>query len=331
MFSYLFAFSDKFSLAIGLWPFASLLLTLPVLAMLYHRDGRVSIWTALGSYLAILYALGLVCFTLYPLPDNGPGATGPGITYGIPPQLDPLAFIGDIRRDGLPAALQVIMNVALFVPFGFIFARGHRLRWQVVLVLGFATSLLIETAQLTGLFFSYPHAYRTFDVDDLAANTLGAGAGCALAWLVGRVLPSSVRESLEPTRKPGFVRRVTAFCLDMILSTVLTIVIAAVTQLAFRSAGQPEPFADGGMLRLSLAVLAVIELVVPALRGGCTPGGGFVRMTCETKVRTGWRRALFLMLRFAVIAVSNTAMPVAYPILGLFYLVKRQMPYDLLP
>ena len=136
-------------LALGLWPLASLVLTLPVLAILYRRDGRLRFWSALGAYLSVLYLLALMCFTLYPLPS---GNTGLGITYGVAPQLDFWVFIDDIRRDGKVAVLQLLANVAFFVPLGIIVGRGLRKGFGWALVLGFLVSLFVETAQLTGLF-----------------------------------------------------------------------------------------------------------------------------------------------------------------------------------
>ena len=91
------------------------MLTLPILAHLYHRDGRLRFWSAARAYLIVLYFLGLGCFTLYPLPA---GDAGIGITYGIAPQLDPLAFIADIRKDGITAVLQIVMNIIFFMPLG---------------------------------------------------------------------------------------------------------------------------------------------------------------------------------------------------------------------
>ena len=75
---FLAGFSRPFALALGLWPIASLVLTLPVLAILYRRDGRLRLWSAVGAYLSVLYLLSLVCFTLYPLPS---GDSGLGITW----------------------------------------------------------------------------------------------------------------------------------------------------------------------------------------------------------------------------------------------------------
>ena len=63
---FLGSYSENFAVALGLWPFMSLALTLPILAYLYHRDGRLRLGTAVGAYLTVLYGLGLVCLTLYP-------------------------------------------------------------------------------------------------------------------------------------------------------------------------------------------------------------------------------------------------------------------------
>lgn len=219
---FILSFTDKFVAALSLWPFASFMLTLPILAYLYHRDGRLKVWSAAGACLVVLYFLGLGCFTLYPLPS---GTEGLGITYGIAPQLNPIAFVGDIYRDGITAVLQIVMNVVFFVPLGFIAPRAFRMRFQTTLLLGFATSLLIETAQLTGFFWLYPYAYRTFDVCDLMWNTGGAVAGWWAARLLARVLPQAQRDEDSITTSPGFVRRSVAFMLDGIIVLVATLCV----------------------------------------------------------------------------------------------------------
>ena len=66
--SYVLYFSKPFALAIAIWPFLSLLLTLPVLALLYHRDNRLRFTSALTAYLVVLYLIALACFTMYPMP-----------------------------------------------------------------------------------------------------------------------------------------------------------------------------------------------------------------------------------------------------------------------
>lgn len=331
---FLGAFSDRFLIALGVWPFASFVLTLPILAFLYHRSGRVRFWSAAGAYASVLYGLGLVFFTLWPLPS---GDSGLGITYGVPPQLNPFAFIGDIRKDGMAAVFQIVANIAFFVPLGFILRRGLRLGFPLSLALSFATSLLIETAQLTGLFGLYPYAYRTFDVDDLVWNTSGAVIGWFAARLLGRVLPEEAGDLRAVNRHPGFVQRTVAFMLDMTIvgfaSGCLTMAVAF-GAYAVGASGQhaSDVVASVGMAALVSGFL-VVEVAVPWLRGGQTPGGAFVRMTVETHDRTRPRRALFYGARLLVMVACLMLWPmatsvIALPVVLIYYLVKRQMPYD---
>ena len=98
-------YSENFAAALVLWPALSFLLTLPILAYLYHRDGRLRFGTFVGAYLTVLYVCGLGCFTLYPLPS---GDAGLGITYGVAPNFNPMNFANDIAKDGLKAARQVM-------------------------------------------------------------------------------------------------------------------------------------------------------------------------------------------------------------------------------
>ncbi len=68
--------------------------------------------------------------------------------------------------------LNVLLNIAMFAPFGFLlplFGDKFR-RWNLTIPLGFVTSLAIELLQLI-------FARGIFDVDDLFCNTLGAVIG----------------------------------------------------------------------------------------------------------------------------------------------------------
>ena len=147
MMAFLGDFTEPFILAVAIWPFASAVLTLPVLAMLYHRENRIRLTSVAVSYGCVLYLLALGCFTLYPLPQD---AAAYCATHHLTPQLDPLRFIGDIRTDGVTALLQIGMNIVFFVPLGFILGRFLRAGLARTALMGFAVSLLIETAQLTG-------------------------------------------------------------------------------------------------------------------------------------------------------------------------------------
>ena len=330
-------YSENFAAALVLWPALSFLLTLPILAYLYHRDGRLRFGTFVGAYLTVLYVCGLGCFTLYPLPS---GDAGLGITYGVAPNFNPMNFANDIAKDGLKAVFQLAFNVAFFMPLGFIAGRLLRLKFLPSVLLGMTASLLIETAQLTGLFGIYPYAYRCWDVDDVITNTLGAALGWACAWLLGRVVPPGKLASEEPTDQPGFVRRCVALWIDLVIVWLVAVVPYGVVAVGFEVAGL-EPFALPGMTAgqtgailidgVALIALAVVEVVIPWLHDGSTPGGSFVRMTFETHPRTTGYRVLFYAARSATLALAFLWVPWMAVILFVFYLVKREMPYDLIP
>lgn len=72
--------------------------------------------------------------------------------------------------------INILMNILLFLPFGFLgaLAAGERRRGWLVIPLGFALSLAAEALQ-------YLLARGIADVDDLFNNTLGVVCGWALA------------------------------------------------------------------------------------------------------------------------------------------------------
>ena len=55
--SFLSSFSESFTAAVIMWPFLSFLLTMPILAFLYHRDGRLRFASAAAAYCSVLYWL----------------------------------------------------------------------------------------------------------------------------------------------------------------------------------------------------------------------------------------------------------------------------------
>lgn len=324
---FLSSYSENFAVAMALWPLAATVLTLPILAYLYHRDGRLKFVSVVATYLAVLYVLGLGCFTLYPLPS---GDSGLGITYGVPWQLNPLAFIGDFAREGLSTIPQIAFNVVFFLPLGFIAGRLLRWRFWTSVAVGFGVSFCIEAAQGTGLFGIYPYAYRTADVDDLIYNTVGAALGWWCAAQLGRVLPpGALAEEDDITHEPGFIRRCVAFWLDSLLIGLIVIVgTTAVTALLDALSGGGRLADAPWIIVVSIAAFLLVEGLLPWLRNGSTPGGSFVRMTCETRERTGFRRVLFYAARLVVLGMSYLWFPFAWPLLALYYLVRRRMPYD---
>lgn len=330
-------YSENFAAALILWPLASFALTLPILAYLYHRDGRLRFGSFVGTYLTVLYFLGLGCFTLYPLPS---GEAGLGITYGVPANFNPLAFVGDIGKDGLKAIFQLAFNVVFFVPLGFV--AGRLLRWRFVpaVLLGAAVSALIEVAQFTGLFGLYPYAYRCCDVDDVITNTLGAALGWLCARLLAQVVPPGQLAETELTDQPGFVRRCVALWIDLTLVGLAALVPYSVVALTMEAVGlgawqlpgmTAAQTANAVMATCAVVAFAVAEVVIPWLHDGSTPGGSFVRMTFETHPRTFWCRVLFYIARVATLVAVLAVWPWLVLVVLLFYAVKREMPYDLIP
>ncbi len=98
---------------------AGLLVFVPVVAIAYRRRGGLSFGEVVLWSAALLYGIAIWVYTLLPLPE-------PDAIVCTTPQLDPLAFVGDLRSalaSGSPLTdigfLQLALNVLLFVPLGF--------------------------------------------------------------------------------------------------------------------------------------------------------------------------------------------------------------------
>lgn len=334
---YISEFSGSFQVAVLLWPLLSFFLCLPILLYLYRRDGWLRLGTVSVVYLSILYAAGLVCFTLYPLPS---GDSGPGITYGIPPIWNPLNFIQDVSHRGMTAVLQLLLNIVLFMPLGFIAKTFLRLKLAPTLAISFVATCLIETAQLTGLFGLYPYAFRTFDVDDLICNTLGGLLGWLAGYAATKLIMRGSTELPPVTHSPGFIRRCVTLWTDFMIIDVCYVVPRIVIAVGLRMlygesadmAAVPLEQVDEVASLVCFAIAFIfVETTVPWRHDGSTPAGMFYRMSCETKERTGNARKAFYAARSVVLFVLMLfPRYVAIP-LALFYLITRKMPYDFIP
>ena len=361
MLGYLSYFSTSFIIAVLLWPFISAVLTLPILAGLYHRYHRMRFLSAAAAYLTVLYALGLVAFTLYPMPDD-PQAFCAAHVGDYAPQLNPLQFVTDLQDGGLYGMLQLVMNIVLFLPLGFVLTRWLRWRWWAVLPAGFLVSLLIESSQLTGFWGLYPCAYRQFDVNDLMTNTLGALVGFGIAKLFGVLVPpTAMPDRHEVNARPGALHRTVTFVIDMLFVVLVYMPLTLGAVLGFHALAKPLPNGDftlfGGLVTLgidwmnaiapSTAALAflIFELLIPLSHHGQTLGGMFTHMTIETRERHGWLRAMFYALRTIVLG-AMVVMFITGSIIGgpwlryalygfaivfVFALFTRRAPWDLVP
>jgi glycopeptide antibiotics resistance protein len=328
--SFLSSFTEPFMLSVLFGIVASIILTLPILAVLYHRRNRLEFGTVMSVYLSILYVFALAFFTLYPLPDNPAQYCA---THHLLPQLNPWEFVTDLRTSGLTAVLQIGMNIAFFVPLGFILKRLFRWNGFAIILTGAVVSFLIESAQGTGLFGLFPCAYRLFDVDDLVWNTSGAIVGLVIAALWNRIDPPERFDTSTVTTAPGLIRRLVAFFIDYVLILIVSYVVAIPLAFVFNSGQARNTMATV----VTLVVFLLAQGVIPWFSQGQTLAGRFVHMTCETKRRTGSMRAVFYVVRLVVLYVAVIASAgsiwyfVIMLVLFVFWIVKRCMPYDLIP
>lgn len=75
--------------------------------------------------------------------------------------------------------LQLLLNVLLFIPLGLLLRYRWSIGFTAALYISFGVSLTIELTQLTGFWGLYGCSVRTFDVEDLLANTVGGVLGWA--------------------------------------------------------------------------------------------------------------------------------------------------------
>ena len=192
---------------------------------------------------------------------------------------------------GLPAGafalLQLLLNILLFVPWGVFWRRFLHRGILTATLSGFAMSVVIESAQLTGLFGIYPCAYRTFDGADIVLNTTGALVGAILAPAVLWWMPNAhaIAAKRHEPRPVTNMRRWIGMGIDLVgfavlstLGSTLTISIIYLID-ALRTGAPPEPIDLSDPWRWWLIFVTsnlipwISWVVIPALGdSGASPG-----------------------------------------------------------
>lgn len=289
----------------------------PLLALQSRRFGRLTLSRTIAVGLFSVYGVALVAYTLLPLPEQDWCSlhTSPPVQWRPFHSLDDLANAGSATAF---AVLQVVFNVALFVPWGAFWRRYAG--WGVgrTVLSGFAVSLLIESTQGTGLWGLYDCAYRVADVDDLLTNTTGALVGAALAPLLLSWVP---RADLD-TRRRGEPRPLTTSrrLASALIDVATVTIVGAVVTVVYRAIvlyGLERPLPDEGDWSAQLpweALAFVLVLALPVLLGEPTPGQRAVWLRPEFPDARPGRRVVRLVGGaggWALLTLVGTLPPVA--------------------
>ena len=176
----------------GLLVFA--LILLPSIWLQRRRFGRVRPARLVGVAVICVYTMSLAGLTVAPAYDVE--VTCRSRSGGVA-RWDPFHSVAEVlgmQRGGAGLlelatsfpVLQVLMNMALFVPLGMILRGVFRQDATTSVALSMLLSALIEVTQYTGAFGLYPCGVRIADIEDLLANAAGAWIGALLAPLLTR-------------------------------------------------------------------------------------------------------------------------------------------------
>lgn len=243
-----------------------------LLAVQYHKHGRLSWRRTITSMTVVIYVFGLFSYTMLPLPSTRDAYCRPGVAET---QLVPFRFLedfGQALQAGERAFLtsfslwQVLFNVVLFIPVGILAVRWARANILTGTLIGAGLSLVIEATQLTGIWGIYTCAYRVADVDDLMVNTTGAFIGTLLAYLplFGFLSAPNERDAHhQPPRPVTRARRALANLFDLAFITGAVFGVSLALQVADRLG---LIHADVALLEPVLTVLVVLAvIIIPSL------------------------------------------------------------------
>lgn len=126
----------------------------------------------------------MFCYYLFGiLTVTGIGYTG---TMSFRPRISLIPFL-----DMISGPIDTILNVVLFVPFGFflplLYKKYHHIK--TVVFTGFLFSLSVEIVQMFG--------WGSTDINDLMTNTVGACFGYLVYYLLSKALPNNLRKQLQ--------------------------------------------------------------------------------------------------------------------------------------
>ncbi|MEG2948144.1 MAG: NAD(P)H-hydrate epimerase [Raoultibacter sp.] len=272
--------------AVFWFPVLAAIFTLPYLIYHYRKYGSIPWLRTAIVYTFIFYALCAYYLVILPLPPNH----NTYVAYAATPQLMPFNFVVEFLAQTSfsltdPATwlkllkdsfvYEAIFNILLTVPLGMFLRYYFHCRWWKCLLIGLGTTLFFEISQVTGLFGSYAHPYRLFDVDDLILNTLGAMVGF---WLTGPLLGflPDIHHLNEEARIKGvyasFPRRLVALFFDVLFMMILLVGTLFVAQAIGVDLTLDTPSWGLAALSVPAGIASVIYCVFFILTPGITRG-----------------------------------------------------------
>lgn len=282
--------------------FIGLLAAIPWLIYNYRKYGFLSFWQTIIIFSFIFYALSAYFLVILPLPEvRDTCASGGLVTRYVQPI--PFFFLYEIIQESPfswakassyinlikhPSFLPAFFNLLILFPLGVYmrYFRGKSLTFKKMLVIGFLTSLFFELTQITGLYGIYNCPYRTFNVDDLILNTLGAGLGFLLAPIILALFPK--RETLlkksEQIFQAGTVRP-----LAQLLAILIDYIAVYITWIGFSTIST----IDSPIVKILYVILGLflMQYIIPLWTEGKTLGTSFLRFSLQNE-KAPWSKSL---------------------------------------
>lgn len=195
-------------LSMGIDVFASAIFVIPAVFILQYAVWKQRIFSKMAAVMVFMFYL-VAVFSVVGIPTVTSWHANP--TFNLIP-------IIDIVNSPLDYIRNTVLNIALFVPFGFLLPtvwKEYRSLSTVALA-GLMLSVLIEVLQI--------FTFRLTDVDDLITNTAGAVLGFYMVRLFSLRLPFRLAGNEEKSYskyEPVIILAVAfliAFCLKPFVS-----------------------------------------------------------------------------------------------------------------
>jgi glycopeptide antibiotics resistance protein len=152
-----------------------LVLILVVFRMYCKPISRPIIFSLMWVYLLLVIGL-----TLFPIPYNWDYSTlklSDQIAM-VFSRINWIPFHNWSWTNGKSQLFEIVNNILLTIPFGFLMNFYANLNWKSLLLISVTSGLAIEISQfILSLFFG---PYRTVDINDVILNAIGFLIGCLI-------------------------------------------------------------------------------------------------------------------------------------------------------